>query len=167
MSRKGSMSKLNLKIDSLVVRYGKVLKVSKIEEEVIQFKPFFSAQGDNDLTFTLKLDNVHDGHMRSLNSKDSIKTLLNSIIKKPIQEINLPKFDSKTALIGNQLEDTLWVIKNLWTEKKENSDTLPSGKQTILKKAILQAVNEIAAANNGLPDKAEAKLTSDLNSSLK
>jgi len=156
--------RLRLNIGDLVVRHGKILKVFKISQDTVELQPFFDFKGNNDLTFTLNLKNANDGHIRQLVSKTKIKTLLNLIIKKSAAKANLPVFNAKTALTHNQLEETLWVIKTLWLEKKKNSDILSSGKSTIFRRAMLQATEEIAATNRTSPKNAKSLILSGLNS---
>jgi RNA polymerase-interacting CarD/CdnL/TRCF family regulator len=160
-------STLRLSLGDLVVRHGKVLKVSQINQNTVGLQPFFDFQGNHGLTFTLELKNAYDGHIRRLVSKSKIKTLLKLIIKKSTSKTNPPVFDAKTALSHNQLEETLWVIKTLWLEKQEKSDTLPSGKSTIFRKAMLQATEEIAATNHTSPEQAKSLILSGLKSNLK
>jgi len=128
---------------------------------------YFDFPGSNDLTFTLNIDNIKNDHMRQLVSKVKIKNLFKSIIKTPLKDTKPPKFDSKTALLANKLEDTFWIIKTLWLEKQANEDALPSGKLTIFKKAMLQASNELAAVNKILPSKAKSQILAGLNFSQK
>lgn len=155
-----------LNIGDLVVRHGKVLKVLQINQDTISLQPFFCYQTSNNLTFTLKLQNAYDGHIRQLVSKGKIKSLFNLIIKKPVIKSNPPIFDSKTALNNNQLEDSLWVIKTLWLEKQEKSNILTGGKLSIFQRALLQTTEEIAAVNNTSPEQAKLLLFSGLESSL-
>ena len=155
---------LRLNIGNLVVRHGKILKVFKANQNTVELQPFFDFKGNNDLTFTLSLKNANDGHIRQLVSKAKIKTLLKLIIKKSASKTNPPVFNAKTALTQNQFEETLWVIKTLWLEKKENSDTLSSGKSTIFRRAMLQATEEIAATNRISPEKAKSLILSGLSS---
>lgn len=152
---------LNLNVGDLVVRYGKILKVFQINQDTVNLHPFFNFNSNNDLTFTLNLENTNGGTIRQLVSKNKIKTLLNLIIKKTAINSGSPVFDSKTALSQNQLEETLWVIKVLWLEKQK-SDSLSSGKSTIFRKAMTQATEEIAAANHTSPEKAELLILSGL-----
>ncbi|MBU1084820.1 MAG: hypothetical protein ABIJ43_00290 [Candidatus Beckwithbacteria bacterium] len=160
-------SKLSLVVGDLVVRYGKVLKVFKIKKDTIEFQPFFAFQAVNGLSFTLKLKNAYDGHIRQLVSKSKIKKLLSLIIKKPSAKINPPVYNTKTALNKNQLEETLWIIKILWLEKQKKANTLLGGKLVVFRKAMLQATNEIAAVNKTSPNQAELLIQSGLESSLK
>lgn len=159
--------RLRLTVGDLVVRHGKVLKVFQIKKNTISLKPFFDFQGNNGLTFTLKLKNAYDGHIRQLVSKNKIKALLNLIIKKSATKTSPFVFDTKTALSHNQLEETLWVIKTLWLEKQKKSDILLGGKLTIFRQAMLQATNEIAARNRTSPKQAESLILSGLKSNRK
>lgn len=156
------MSALNLTAGDLVVRFGKILKVAKISTESVILKPFFDFKGNNGLTYSLNTKNLNDGHIRLLISKEKIKTLLNQIINKPTDEKDSPVFDAKTALCQNKFEETLWVIKNLWLEKKQKLNTLSGGKLSIFKRAIGQASEEIAASNNISTEKAEHLIMSGL-----
>ena len=148
-------AKLKLKVGDLVVRFGKILKVFQVKQDTVNLKPFFDLKGNNGLTYSLNKKNLDDGNIRLLVSKDKIKTLLNQIINKATLETDSPVFDAKTALCQNKFEETLWVIKNLWLEKKEKLNTLSGGKLSIFKRAINQASEEIAASNNITPEKAE------------
>lgn len=155
-------SKLKLSNGDLVVRFGKILKVIKINQNTATFKPFFDFKGNNGLTYSLNLKNLDDGHIRLLVSKGKIQSLLKQIINKSTPGTDSPIFDAKTALCQNKFEETLWVIKNLWLEKKEKLNTLSSGKLSIFKRAMTQATQEIAASTNISPEKAEALIISGL-----
>ena len=159
------ISKLNLTVGDLVVRYGKVLKVFQIKKDAVSLRPFFNSQSSHGLTFTLKQKSVSQGHVRRLVSKTKLKDLLNLIIKKSIAKDRCPAFDSDTAL--NRLTDALWVLKTLWLEKQERSDTLATGKSNIFQRVLLQTAEEIAAVNRTSPERAKLQLLSGLKASLK
>ena len=158
---------LHLTIGDLVVRHGKVLKVSRINKSIISLRPFFDSRSNNGLIFTLELKNAYDGHIRQLISKNKIKILLDLIIKKSTSRANPPVFDIKTALTQNQFEETLQVIKILWLEKQKKSDILPSSKLNVFRQAMLQATEEIAAVNHTSPEQAKLLILSGLKSSQK
>lgn len=157
---------LSFAVGDLVVRNGKVLKIFKISQETISLQPFFHCRSNNGLTFTLKRDLVNDGHIRRLVSKTKLKKLLNLIIKKTISLDRCPDYNAASALISNKLTDTLWIIKTLWLQRQENSNTLPGGKLSIYQKALIQTTEEIAAINQTSPEHAKLLLMSDLKSSL-
>ncbi|AKM79219.1 MAG: hypothetical protein UX85_C0007G0086 [Candidatus Beckwithbacteria bacterium GW2011_GWB1_47_15] len=161
------ISKLNLTVGDLVVRYGKVLKVFQIKKDAVSLRPFFNSQSSHGLTFTLKQKSVSQGHVRRLVSKTKLKDLLNLIIKKSIAKDRCPAFDSDTALNRNRLTDALWVLKTLWLEKQERSDTLATGKSNIFQRVLLQTAEEIAAVNRTSPERAKLQLLSGLKASLK
>ena len=153
---------LRLKIGDLVVRYGKVLKVSQLNKDTISLQPLSKLQSSNGLTFTIKFDSPQEGHLRRLISKDKLKQLMNQIIKKPITKEDCPVYDSNSALNSNRLADSLWVIKTLFLEKQEKSNTLPGGKLTIFQKALIQITEEVAAVTNTTIEKAKTQLLSAL-----
>lgn len=155
-------NKLELSVGDLIVRFGKILKVFQVKTDTVGLKPFFDFKGNNGLNYTLNKKNLDDGNIRLLVSKEKIKTLLNQIINKSSIEKDSPVFDAKTALCQNKFEETLWVIKNLWLEKKEKMNTLSGGKLTIFKRAINQASEEIAASSNISIEKAELLIMSGL-----
>ena len=155
---------LCLRVGDLVVRHGKILKVFKVKQQTVHLKPFFDFKGNNDLTFTFSIKNINDGHIRKLVSKSKIKTLLNIIIKKSTTKDNSPVFNAKTALSQNNFEETLWIIKTLWLEKKKNLNILSSGKSRIFRDAMLQVTQEIAATNCTSPEKAKLLILSRLKS---
>ena len=159
--------KLNLSVNDLVVRYGKVLKVFEVDKDTVSLQPFFEKQSGNGLTFTINLTSVNDGSIRKLDTKAKIKQLQKDIIKKSLTKEDCPAFDSKTALSLNQLEDTLWTVKALYIEKQEKAGVLLGGKLSTFKNAIQQASQEFAAINNTMPEKEHDKILLDLASSLK
>ena len=154
---------LNLAIGDLVVRNGKILKVSQIKKNTIDLRPFFHIKTSNGLTFTLMLAHTNDGHIRRLASKNKIGKLLNLIIKKPLAKKDYPVFDAKTALNDNQLAKTFRAIKILWREKQKKSGILQGTKLTVFRQAMLQASEEIAAVNKTSIGKAESTILSALN----
>lgn len=158
---------LNLVIGDLVIRGGNILKVFQIKKNTIGLRPFFHLKTNKNLTFTLLLAHINDGHIRRPTSKNKIEKLLNLIIKKPTAEKDFPVFDTKTALSHNQLAKTLWVIKILWLEKQEKSGILQGVKLTVFRQAMLQAAEEIATANNISPEEAKLLILSDLKFSQK
>lgn len=153
---------LRFSLGSLVVRYGKILKVSKVEKDTIYLQPYFKSKVSSGLTFTINLSHANDGHIRPLTSKSKIKGLINSIIKKPSSKLKLPKFNAKTALISNEFISTLWVIKTLWVEKQEKGGTLTGSKTGIFKKAMIQATQEMAIANHTTPEQEAKNIMSKL-----
>ncbi len=157
---------LRLKVDDLVVRNGKVLKVFKVSQNTVSLRPFFHSRANNSLTFTLNLNQDNNGHIRKLISKTKLKQLLSQIINKTVSGDCCPAYNAASALNNNQLKNTLWTIKTLWLEKQEKSDILPGGKLTTFRQAMLQATEEIAAINHTSPDQAKLLLLSGLKSSL-
>ncbi|MFH0943452.1 MAG: hypothetical protein V1810_04755 [Candidatus Beckwithbacteria bacterium] len=157
----------NLTVGDLVVRYGKVMKVFQINQDTVSLQPFSTLKTKNSLTFTLKRGQAHEGHIRPLVSKAKLKQLLDLIIKKPLTKDRCPVYNADTALRQNKFADTLWVIKTLWLEKQEKSNTLPGGKLTIFQQALIQITEEIAAVNHISPQQAKILLLSGLKSSLK
>ena len=158
---------LNLAIGDLVVRSGKILKVSQIKKDTINLRPFFHIKTSNGLTFTLMLAHTNDGHIRRLASKNKIGKLLKLIIKKPTVGNNNLDFDPKTALSHNQLAKTLRAIKALWQEKQKKSGILQGTKLTVFRQAMLQATEEIAAVNNTSPEEVKLSILSGLEFSQK
>ena len=156
---------LNLAVGDLVVRNGKILKVSQIKKNSINLQPFFHIKTSNGLTFTLLLAHSNDGHIRHLVSKTKIGKLLNLIIKKPTAENNNLNFDAKTALSHNRLAKTLRAIKALWQEKQKRSGILQGTKLTVFRQAMIQATEEIAAVNNTSPEKIELSILTQLKNS--
>jgi len=159
-------NKLNFSVNDLVVRYGKVLKVLRINQKTVSLQPFFHIKSSRGLTYVLKLNNAYDGHIRQLASKAKLKQLLKLIIKKPIAKKQCPAFNSSTALSFNKLTNTLWTVKTLWLEKQANSNSLTGGKFNIFQQAVNQTTEEMAAINQTAPEQEKLLLLSALKSSL-
>ena len=153
---------MNLKKGDLIVRHGKVLKVSLIEKDSIDLQPFFESQASNGLTFTINVSQINDGYIRKLPNKAEVKKMIKEINKKQASGAKLPAFDIKTALTQNKLEDTLAIIKTLSIIKEENDGVLMGGKLTTYRLAMRQATNEIAAVNDISIENAETFLRKSL-----
>jgi len=157
------MCKLDsLKPKDLVVRYGKVLKVTKVTKTSIELQPFYNANKNNQITYTVKLQQTSQDYIRPLTDKKEVNALLKNLAKSSGSNKEYLKIQANPKT--NSLKDSLFVIKALTVEKKKNDGNLPSGKQNIYKLAMTQASEEIGAIKKISVEKAEKLILSNLTS---
>lgn len=152
----------SLKKGDLVVRYGKVLKVIQINKNTVELQPYFNLQANNDLTYSIQLQQTDQRYIRPLTTKKQVTQLLKSIKTKLKQSNAVNYADIESNLKTNLLEETLLAIKTLLIEKRSQNGILPSRKLKLFRQAMLQASEEISISNKILPEKAKLLILSSL-----
>lgn len=152
----------SLKKGDLVVRYGKVLKVIQINKNTVELQPYFNLQTNNELTYSIQLQQTDQRYIRPLTTKKQVTQLLKSTKTKLKQSNTVNYADIESNLKTNSLEETLLAIKTLLIEKRSQNGILPSGKLKLFRQAMLQASEEISVSNKILPEKAKLLILSNL-----
>lgn len=149
-------------IGDLVIRHGKILKVSQISKDSVDLQPYFNCAESHGLTYSVQLPKEDNDKMRKPVASGKIKQLLALILKKRAKETNINIIETRSALNTSKLAETLKIIKSLWQEKQGKSGFLAAGKLGLYRQAMLQATEEIAAAKGILPKQAELLVLSSL-----
>ena len=153
---------LVLKVGDRVVRYGRVLKVFQIKNEMVYFQPNFTSPSNNSLTYQVSAKNVHASNIRKVVSKKELQQLFKSILSQPAELGSINSMEVRLSLTNNDLTETLKALKNLWLERIGKTASLASGKLSIYQQALEQATEEVAAVKNVALDKAKQAIMSAL-----
>lgn len=156
------LNTLSLAVGDLIVRHGKVLKVSQVKKDSIDLQPYFNFKESHGLTYSVQLQNSNNVSLRKPVSREKAEQLLVSISKQPSQTLEINLLETKSALNTNELAETLKVLRKLWLEKQDKSGFLAGGKLGIYQQAMIQATQEIAAAKGILLEQAELLILSTL-----
>ncbi|MCX6816343.1 MAG: hypothetical protein NTZ93_00510 [Candidatus Beckwithbacteria bacterium] len=159
------LNTLSFAVGDLLVRHGKVLKVSHVKKDSIDLQPYFNLKASHGLTYSVQLQNSHNPNLRKPVSREKAEQLLVSISKLPNKTAALNLLEIKSALNTNELAETLKLLQQLWLEKQDKSGFLAGGKLGIYQQAMIQATQEIAAAKGILLEKAELLILSTLKNS--
>jgi RNA polymerase-interacting CarD/CdnL/TRCF family regulator len=154
---------LKLKVGDLMVRYGRVLKITKISKGVVFLKPYFDAKNNmGRLSYSLPIKNMKMNKLRRVLSKGELDKLLKKALMEPDKDKELLALKMKDPLENNDLAETMKVVRMLWLEKRANSGSLPGGKLTVYKQALEQLVGEAAAICGLTLEKADIKINTVL-----
>jgi len=154
---------LKLKRGDLVVRYGRMLEVTRIDEETVFLKPHFGAANNRGgLNYSLPLKNMAMIKLRRAASKEKLDRLLKAELNLIDNEGGMLSLNLKDPLENNDVAETIKVVKMLWREKKANSGSLPSGRLSIYQEALEQLTEEMAAVRGLTLEKAKIKLSAAL-----
>lgn len=151
-----------VKVGDLLVRFGKILKVSQIKDGSIELRPFFNFQSSNGLTYSVQNENLTTGHVRPLISRNKLDELLKLILIKHSETVAINVTETKTSLSTNELAESLRLIKDLWLEKQNHAGFLPGGRLSLYQQALTQASEEIAAVKGIVPDQARTLVLTTL-----
>jgi RNA polymerase-interacting CarD/CdnL/TRCF family regulator len=153
---------MKLRIGDLLVRYGKILRVHEIKSDIVMLKPFFEVRANNGLVYSIQNKNLDAGKIRKLVTKDRLKELWNSIFNVDSLPQQIDVVESKSSLNLDGLDESLVLIKTLWTEKQAHAGYLPGGRLSLFQQALSQATDEIAAVKSILPEEARTLVLSAL-----
>lgn len=149
-------------VGDLLVRFGKILRISEINSDTIQMRPFFQMKMNNGLTYLINNKNLYKDNIRKLVSKETLKQLFNKVFLTNTETAEINVVESRSVLSEQGLEESLQLIKMLWLEKKSHTGNLPGGKLTLYQQAVDQASEEIAAVKGILPQQAKLLLLAAL-----
>ena len=144
-----------LKVGDLLVRFGKILKISAIKTDSVELHPFFNLKTSSGLTYSIPSESLNHGQIRPIVTLEKLNQLLKTLFIKS-SPVSVDVIDTKNALNTHELSETLLLVKSLWLEKQNHTGFLPSGRLSLYQQALTQSTEEIAAIKSILPD--EAKL---------
>ena len=156
-----------VKIGDLLVRFGKILKVSQIKEGSVELRPFFNTKSSNGLTYSIQDTSLDSGSVRHLVSKEKLGVILAKILKATTTTLEINVTESKVSLSTHELTDSLRIIKDLWLEKQNHAGFLPGGRLSLYQQALIQASEEIAAVKGILPEQAKLLVLTTLKQGFK
>lgn len=155
------------KVGDLVVRFGKILKISTIMAASIKLRPFFDLQSNHGITYSIPSQNFDNGHIRHLVSQESLPQLLKLNLTPSSKTVIINVTETKSALSTHELSESLELIKTLWLEKQNHAGFLPGGRLNLYQQALTQASEEIAAIKGILPEAAKILVLNTLKKSQK
>lgn len=153
---------MKFKVGDLVVRFGKILKISTIMAESIKLRPFFNLQSNHGITYSIPSQNFTDGHIRPLVSQENLSQLLKLNLTRNSDAVTVNVTETKTTLSTHELSESLELIKTLWLEKQTHAGFLPGGRLNLYQQALTQASEEIAAIKGILPEAAKTLVLNTL-----
>lgn len=146
------------KVGDRIVRFGKIYRIFKIkkqknidgnEEKIIFFRPYFKAKREKkSLSFSIPVENIDRANIRRPVSKKELKELLTKLSEKSDIEkiINVTK--AREVLVLSDLNKTIQILKALWREKNDKSQSLTKSKKDALDLSMRYLVEEIAFVSN-------------------
>lgn len=147
-------NKRPFEVGDKIVRFGKIYKIFKIknqktidgnEEKIIFFRPYFKAKKEKrDLTFSIPVENIDRANIRRPVSKKELKELLTELSK----ESDIKKFidvgKARKTLALNDFNKTIQILKALWREKDDKSQSFTKSKKDAFDLSMKHLVEEIA-----------------------
>ncbi|MFC1627471.1 hypothetical protein ACFL18_02890, partial [Patescibacteria group bacterium] len=96
---------LRLNVGDLVVRYGKILKVTKVSKNNIELQPLYNTNTNNQITYSVKTQITDNHFIRRLTEKKELKRLLTQLSKplKSTADYLKIQADPKTNLLKDSL----------------------------------------------------------------
>lgn len=142
-----------VKIGDLLVRFGKILKVSGINHDSVELRPLFNLNSSSGLIYSIQTQNLESGSVRQLVTREKLASLL-KILATVTEAAAIDVSATRINLNNGSLAASLRLIKDLWLEKQKHNGTLPGGRLTLYQQALTQASDEIAAVKQIQPDQA-------------
>lgn len=147
---------LKLKASEVVVRFGKVLKVIKVDKEMVYLKPFFDKGGNRGgLSYSLPVNKLVMAKLRRVASKKELDKLWKNVFQRSEEQVE--KININKAMESNKLKEIMKVVALLGREKT-SLGMLPGGKLRIYKEALEQLVAEVAVVEELSLEKAKVKV---------
>lgn len=153
---------MKVSVGDLLVRFGKILCVSRVRADEVILRPFFEAEASHGLVYSIPSRNLNNNSIRKLVSPHQLQELWDSTFKQDSVPAEIDVVESRSSLNLNCLEDSLPLIKTLWSEKQAHAGYLPGGRLSLLQQALTQAAEEIAAVKGILPREARILVLSAL-----
>lgn len=148
-------NKRPFEVGDKIVRFGKVYKIFRIkkqktidgnEEKIIFFRPYFKEKKRilKDLTFSIPVENIDRTSIRRPVSKKELKELLTKLS----EESDIKKFidvgKARKTLALNDFNKTIQILKALWREKDDKSQSFTKSKKDVFDLLMKHLVEEIA-----------------------
>ncbi len=146
---------IKLAVGDVLVRFGRILRVSGIKADTVEMRPFFAVKANNGLTYSIKSQNLTGSQIRKLVTKEKLKELVQNILVGEFLPLEINVVESRSGLNINDLDESLRLIKTLWLERQNHAGFLPGGKLTLYQQALIQASDEIAAVKGITQDDAK------------
>ncbi len=70
-----------LKVGDLLVRFGKILKISAIKTQSIELLPFFNLKSNHGLTYTIPAENLNQDQIRPIVTLEKLNRLLKTLFQ--------------------------------------------------------------------------------------
>lgn len=152
---------MNLKVGEIFVRFGRVLRISKISGGLIELLPYFTGSNQNSLVYSIPRENFSGGNLRPLIGRVEMQQLLKKL-QRSAPSAPVDVLESKSSLNLDRLATCLPLVKTLWQEKQDHAGYLPGGRLSLFQSALSQASEEIAAVDNISPEQAKTNLLAAL-----
>jgi RNA polymerase-interacting CarD/CdnL/TRCF family regulator len=147
------MEKSSLKVGDLMVNFGEVFKIIKIEkkeinagkkESVIFYKSYYSENQTHDAVHSLPVKNLSLTSLRKLISKKELEELL-GILSKPIDdELPIDVLEFKQSISANNPFEMAYLIRRIWMEQQANNSELSHAKSKLYAESMKILSEEIA-----------------------
>ena len=166
---------MTFKVGDKIVRFGQLYRIFKIkrqktkgkEERTIFFRAYFRTKQNRTLTCSIPVKNIDKATIRRPISKKELKILLKKFskkfdIKKPISLAQV-----RGVLDLNDMDETAWILKNLWIEKKDKSKNFSESKKNVFRALKKQLIEEVACVSGISLVKAREKIKAVLKGGTK
>ncbi|HLA03650.1 hypothetical protein A3D84_03290 [Candidatus Woesebacteria bacterium RIFCSPHIGHO2_02_FULL_42_20] len=159
----------NIKIGSKLVEGGKVYTVYKIEEKTIDgaprriicYKPHFSDYTNDTVVCSLPEDNLQEANIRRPISLTELENIIRNLSSGPQRE-ELDVVEAKVTLGGNDIYESVEILKIYWREKNKNEEGFTKAKKDILNLALEKIVEEVALIQKTSLEAARTAITKAL-----
>ena len=116
-----------LKVGDLLVRFGKILKISAIKTDSVELHPFFNLKTSSGLTYSIPTESLNHGQIRPIVTLEKLNRILKTLFMKtsPVT-VSVDVIDTKNALNTHELAESLFLVKTLWLEKQNHTGFCPA-----------------------------------------
>jgi RNA polymerase-interacting CarD/CdnL/TRCF family regulator len=163
-----------LKVGDVIVRFGQVHKVFKVEEEekkkgetrrIIHYKHFYPTPQNRTLVFSIPEENIERAAIRKPLTKKELQTIFKSLKKREVEE-KISINSAKAAVNADDPQVTFEVLQDLKSEDLNSEKSLPLSKREVWNKLFERMIGEIAFVLEIKKPEAKKKLNKVLEDSL-
>jgi len=147
-----SNKKKKWKKGDVIVHFGKIHKIFKIEEKkiddkkekVIFFKPVFDTKETRSLVCSIPVSNIEKIGIRKPISKKKLQKFLKSCEKKKEVKSAISLSKAKKIIVSDDLDKIFKILKRLWSEKHKESINFTKSREKVFKNTIKRLRQEVA-----------------------
>lgn len=147
-----------LKVGDIVVRFGQVYEIFKIEKKdqkkIIFYRKFFENTQRSASTFSIPQDSIVNTKIRGPISKKAMNSLLGEDLKAFVVDLEMNINTIKAVLNTDEPIEIMQIMKNLATERKTN-EKFPFSKKEIYSTLLKRFASEVAYVYHATPKKGE------------
>ena len=166
----------DLKKSDVIVRFGTVHKISKVDkvelengqkDKIIYFQPVYKNRRNETLRLSIPVSNIDKTTIRLPVSKTDLRAELKFLRQGEYERTPFNRIKVKRIISTNELHDVSKVLKTLWEEKRDEERNFTISKRNTFQMVMSRFQQETAHVLGITLPEAEKKITSALDTGWK